>query len=312
MVTPAGKRFCVTGQNKIAEISALINTAPINTAAGFPRATFTNSNSANRAQNGNSAKHERINNGRWISAKRQQPRQDSADQTDGVGFKNIRSHTGAIAYVVTDIISDHRRISWIVFFETTLDLAHEIGAYVGGFGVNAATQSREDADETAAQSESNQTAYRSVAPDQFCSDRVKDGHGEQRKPDYEQTGHGAAVESHAQRIESSDTGGLRCANICQNGYAHADEARHERAESADYESNCRRVIFEKEKQNENDHCDDADSLDLPIQIGFGAFLHGGRDLSHPFSSRWRPYHHRDQTERERKSNHGAHHRQWHA
>jgi len=40
--------------------------------------------------------------------------------------------------------------------------------------------------------------------------------------------------------------------------------------------------FEKEKQNENDHSDHADRLDLAIQIGLGAFLHGGRDLSHPF------------------------------
>ena len=42
MLTPPGKRLRVAGQNRIAETSALVITAPINTAVGLPRATFTN------------------------------------------------------------------------------------------------------------------------------------------------------------------------------------------------------------------------------------------------------------------------------
>src|SRR5438034_6632584 len=133
-------------------------------------------NSADRSDHGNSAKHEWIDNSCWISGKCQESRQDRAHQTDGVCFENIRSHACAIANVISDIISDHRGVTWIVFLETALDLAHQIRAYIGGLGVNAATQPCEDANETTAKRESHQTPYRSVTSDHLCRDRVENGY----------------------------------------------------------------------------------------------------------------------------------------
>src|SRR6266481_3227328 len=48
----------------------------------------------------------------------------------------------------------------IVFFETLFDLAHEVCADISGFGVNAAAKSREHADETSPEGETNQTIDR--------------------------------------------------------------------------------------------------------------------------------------------------------
>src|SRR6059036_864721 len=107
MVTPPGKRLRVAGQNRIAETSALIITAPINTAAGLPRATLTNK-IPRIAPNTEIPPSTWINDGSGISRKRQQPCQDRADQTNSVGFENVRSHACAIAYVVSHIIGDYR------------------------------------------------------------------------------------------------------------------------------------------------------------------------------------------------------------
>src|SRR5262249_10699298 len=217
-----------------------------------------------------------------VSGKCQQPGQDRADQTDGIGFKNVRSHARAITYVVADIICDYRRVARIVFFEPFLDLAHQVGANVGGFCVNAAAQSRENANETATQRKSNQAAYRGVVTDQLYRDRVEDRYREQRQPNYEQTSYRAAVEAHAQRVESPNGGGLRCPHIGQHGYAHTDEPSRQRTGSADDKPDGRGAILENEEKNENDHRDDADRLDLPVQIRLGTFLYSARDFPHPF------------------------------
>src|SRR5207253_175435 len=103
------------------------------------------------SQHGNSTKHKRVNDGCRVPSKCQQPRQNRADQTDSVRFKNVRRHSCAIAYVVADVVSNDGWITWIIFLEAFFDFADQIGTDVGGFGVNAAAESRKNANETAAQ-----------------------------------------------------------------------------------------------------------------------------------------------------------------
>jgi len=68
-----------------------------------------------------------------------------------------------------------------------------------------------------------------------------------------------------------DTCGLRRADICQDGDAHADITGRQGAERADHKTNCRRMIFKTEKQKENDDRDRTDGDDLPVEICFRAF-----------------------------------------
>ena len=86
----------------------------------------------------------------------------------------------------------------------------------------------------------------------------------------------------------------------------------EGAKRADYKTNRRGMIFENEKQHEDDRGDHADGDDLPIQICFCAFLDCGRNLTHLFVASRGAAHDRDQAEGKRQPNYGAYHRQWHA
>ena len=170
----------------MAETIALATTPPINTAAGFPGAADVDEqNSDDRAEHGNAAEHERINHRGLISAERERADQNRADQTDGIRFENVRGHAGAIADVIADVVRDGGRIARIVFLEALLDLADEIGADVGRFGVNAAAESREHADQTRAERETDETVHGFIVTDHFGGERVENSDGEEGETDDE-------------------------------------------------------------------------------------------------------------------------------
>ena len=122
-------------------------------------------------------------------------------------------------------------------------------------------------------------------PDHLSCYCVKNRHREQRKPNYKQTGDRSAIECHTQRRCAGVTCSLRRADIRQYGDAHPDVTGCEGTKRADDKTNCRWMIFKKEKQKEDDGGDDADRDDLPFQISLSSFLYRGRDFPHPFVSR---------------------------
>ena len=76
--------------------------------------------------------------------------QYSANQAHRIGFKNIGCHACAVADIVTHVISDRCRIAWVVFVQVLFDFPDQIRTHIGGFGVNAATESSKYADERGA------------------------------------------------------------------------------------------------------------------------------------------------------------------
>ena len=62
--------------------------------------------------------------------------------------------------VVANVVCDRCRVARIIFFETLLDLAHKVRPDVSRFGVDPAAESREHADETSPEGETNQTIDR--------------------------------------------------------------------------------------------------------------------------------------------------------
>ena len=113
-----------------------------------------------RAQHGNSAEHKRVNHSRRVVRQRQCADKDRADQAHCIRFEHIGGHARAIAHVVADVVCDRCRVARIIFFETLLDLAHKVRSDVGRLGVDPAAESREHADETSPEGETNQTIDR--------------------------------------------------------------------------------------------------------------------------------------------------------
>ena len=124
----------------------------------------------------------------------------------------------------------------------------EIRAHVGRLGVNAATESRENTDETGAQRETDQTLHRQVVPDHLARDGIENGHGEKGQADDEKAGDRATIEGHAHGERARTARGLRGADVRQHGDAHADVTSRERAGGADQEAQrCRRILGEEQR-----------------------------------------------------------------
>ena len=83
--------------------------------------------------------------------------ENTPDQADGVSFKHIRSHSGAVSHVVSDVVGNGSGIAGVIFFEFRFDFAHEVGPDVGGFGVDAASKTCKYADEGSTEREAGET-----------------------------------------------------------------------------------------------------------------------------------------------------------
>jgi hypothetical protein len=72
-----------------------------------------------------------------------------ADVFGGGGLEDVRAAAGAVAYVVADEVGDDGGVAGIVFGDAGFDFADEVGADVGGLGVDAAAELGEEGDERA-------------------------------------------------------------------------------------------------------------------------------------------------------------------
>ena len=126
--------------------------------------------------------------------------------------------------------------------------------------------------------ESDQAANRHVMPDRFCRRAYRRSRRKGAQADHEQTGYRAAVKAMRKAAVARVARRLRRTHIRNHCDAHPDETGREGAKRADYKTNRRGMIFENEKQHENDRGDHADRDDLPIQICFCALLDCGRNL----------------------------------
>jgi hypothetical protein len=83
--------------------------------------------------------------------------ENTPDQADGVSFKDIRGHSGAVPDVISDVVGDGGGIAGVILFEFRLDFAHEVSPDVSSFGVDAASETCKHADEGSAEGEASET-----------------------------------------------------------------------------------------------------------------------------------------------------------
>ncbi len=256
-------------------------TPPISVLPGLPPAHVDKDDAANRAEDRDAAEDKGINDRCRRRRQSQGADQNRTDQTDRVGLENVRRHACAIADIVAHVIRDRGRIARIVFFQAAFDFADQVRADVRGFGVNAATESREDTDQARAQRQADEAAHGRFVADHFTGDGVEDSDREERQTDNQQSRDSTAIESDPHRSRSRFGRRLRRAGIGQNRDSHSDKPSRERADRADQKTERGRVVLPNEEQNENDDGDRANRNDLPVEIGFRALLNGARDFLHP-------------------------------
>ena len=74
----------------------------------------------------------------------------------GGGLEDVGTAAGAVADVVADEVRDDGWVAWVVFGDAGFDLADEVGADVGGLGVDAAAELGEESDERGTEAEADE------------------------------------------------------------------------------------------------------------------------------------------------------------
>ncbi len=72
--------------------------------------------------------------------------QDGAD----IGLVQVSAHAGHVAHVVAHVVGDGGGVTGVVLGDTGLHLTHQVGAHVGGLGVDAAAHTGKQSHEGSA------------------------------------------------------------------------------------------------------------------------------------------------------------------
>ncbi len=151
-----------------------------------------------------------------------QAQDQPGDDGDLVGLEDVGGHAGAVADVVADQVGDDRRVARVVLGDVLLDLADQVGADVGGLGVDAAADPHEQGEQRAAEAEAEQGVGRGLAEDDE-DDRA----AEQAQAVGQHAGDGPGVIGDGEGLVEAATGGRGGADVGLDGHAHAELADEE-------------------------------------------------------------------------------------
>ena len=118
-----------------------------------------------------------------------------ADVLGGHGFEQVGATAGAVTDVVADQVGDDGRVARVVFRNTGLDLADEVGADVSGLGVDTTAELGEQGHEAGAEAEADdeeRSDRRRVAED-IAVDSENGGNADEAQSHDEETRDGAAA-----------------------------------------------------------------------------------------------------------------------
>ena len=161
----------------------------------------------------------------------QRQTQDQAgDDGDFVGLENVRRHAGTIAHVVAHQVGDHRWVPRIIFWDPGLHFAHQVGAHIGRFGVDAAAHPHEERHQRPPETEAQQGIRRGDAEDD-----EDDRSTEQPQPVGEHAGDRAGPVGDPQGVPEGPARGGGNPHVGLHRHAHADLAHGDAEDRAHHE-----------------------------------------------------------------------------
>ena len=157
---------------------------------GVPFAEVDSENPENRGEDGDAADNEGVGEGSGIGLAiapedGEVGHENTADEADGVGFKDIGGHPSAIADVIADVVGNGGGVARVIFFELGFEFANEVCADIGGFGVDTSAQTSEDADERGSESEAGQAIDGGTEAEPAGGDEIESADGEEGEGDDE-------------------------------------------------------------------------------------------------------------------------------
>ena len=134
-----------------------------------------------------------------------------ADVFGGGGLEDVRATAGAVAYVVAHEVRDDGGVTWIVFGNAGFDFTNEIGAYVGGLGVDAAAELGEERHQRGPEAEADELVDDRGGVVGPTVEEEEDADAEQGKRDDDEAGDGALREARPAGLYSARACGAAAA-----------------------------------------------------------------------------------------------------
>ncbi len=206
-----------------------------------------------------------------------------------VALEDVGAHAGHVAHVVTDVVGNGRGVARIVLGNSHLDLADQVGAHIGGLGVDAAAHPREqrDARRTHREAGDDLGEPRERIGDFGCGALRKchhhhDTEAEEAERCDGKSHHGATIECDLERAaQSVGARGFGGANVGLGGGPHAGEPGECGTEAAEDERHTdRRTDRPCERKRHHDHHGEEHHV-LALEEGHRAAFDQARDLLHP-------------------------------
>jgi len=198
-----------------------------------------------------------------------------------VALEDVGGHPGAVAHVVAHVVGDRGGIAGIVLGNAGLDFPDQVGAHVGGLGVNAAAHAHEQRQQRAAEAEAQEGLVGLLAVDEEDA-----GAAEQAEAVGEHAGDRARAVAQLHGLAVAPLGGGGDAEVAGRGQPHAHEAHGPAEQRAQQEcprpapGKLRLVHLGEVEEDRNQNDQRADLAELGPQVRIRPFPHGPGDLLH--------------------------------
>ncbi len=118
-----------------------------------------------------------------------------ADSFGGGGLEDVRATAGAVAHVIADQVGDDGGVAGVVFGDAGFDFADEVGADIGGLGVDAAAKLGEERDERGSEAEADELVDDGLGVVAAAVKEEQQADAEQGQRDDDKAGDSAAAQS---------------------------------------------------------------------------------------------------------------------
>ncbi len=221
----------------------------------------------------------------------------SRQHSGHVGTEQVGAHAGHVAHVVAHVVGDGSGVAGVIFRNTGFHLAHQVGAHIGGFGVNTAAHTGKQRDGLRTERETGQHFQHArhgsgaIHPVGAAHEIVEENGKQRAQAKYSQTGHAeahdrTAVERHLQGFGQTGACGLCGAHVGFGGDAHTGIAGQHRKRGADNESHHDEGVAGGDhhtlptQQQAGDHHIDGQYAVFSLQKGHGAVGNVGGNGTH--------------------------------
>ena len=156
---------------------------------------------------------------------------EGGDYGPHVAFKEVGAHACHVTHIVTHIVGDDGGVAGVVLRNTGLHLAHQVGAHVGGLGVDTAAHTGEKGYGGGAQGESEEYVV-------IAGDYVYQAAAQKTQAHHAHAHDGAAGKGDGQGLyHAALHGGVGGADIGPGGHPHAEKAGQHGEPGADHKAN---------------------------------------------------------------------------